>query len=133
MILEYTLHWLQQIRAQWQAMLQQLLRGGKQRICVLRLQQLGQQRNGFRVACAIEREKEREMRGKGRKTTIKQMIYGSQKTKKYGEGWGREGRGGLSLSSLSSSSGKQRNLNLKSAVGGRRSSILDSDCHHDIC
>lgn len=57
MILEYTLHWLQQIRAQWQAMLQQLLRGGKQRICVLRLQQLGQQRNGFRVACAIEREK----------------------------------------------------------------------------
>lgn len=87
MILEYTLHWLQQIRAQWQAMLQQLLRGGKQRICVLRLQQLGQQRNGFRVTCAIEREKEREMRGKGRKTTIKQMIYGSQKTKKYGEGW----------------------------------------------
>lgn len=52
MILEYALHRFQQIGAKRQAMLQQLLRGGQQRVGVLRLQQLGQQRDGFRVACA---------------------------------------------------------------------------------
>lgn len=53
MVLEDALHRFQEVGSQGQAMLEQLLRGGKQRVRVRGLQQLGQQRYGFRVACAV--------------------------------------------------------------------------------
>jgi len=52
MVLEDPLHRLQEIGSQGQAVLEELLRGGQQGVRVRGLQQLGQQRDGFRVACA---------------------------------------------------------------------------------
>lgn len=57
MVLEDALHRLEQVGAEGQPVLESLLRGGQQRVGVGGLEQLGQQRDGLRVACAAgERE-----------------------------------------------------------------------------